>query len=431
MVEREAPGGQAGQSSRIENYLGFPAGLSGSDLARRATDQARRLGAELLTVQDAVGAARRGRRAARRAQRRRRAERELRARRLRRLLPPARRARLRRADRRRHLLRRGADRGALVRRPARRRHRRRQLRRPGGRATSAATPAQVTMLVRGAVARGVDVALPDRADRRAAEHRGAHRHARRSRPRARTGTCDALRDRAAPTASETLDGRRLLRLHRRLAAHRLARRRRRARRARLHPRRARRPGRRLAAASATRTCWRRRVPGVFVAGDVRARSIKRVASAVGEGSMAVSLIHEYLVERMSRDRAASRCAELRRDRPVRRPRRRRSSREWVAGRRRPRRRRRATIDRRAGRASRPALQLLLEGDGADARSSTAAASSRSAASRRRPGWARSRRSPEAPLGVRMQAETDCRIALDRRRRTSAGWRSRSRRCTGA
>jgi thioredoxin reductase (NADPH) len=54
MVEREAPGGQAGQSSRIENYLGFPAGLSGSDLARRATDQARRLGAELLTVQDVV-----------------------------------------------------------------------------------------------------------------------------------------------------------------------------------------------------------------------------------------------------------------------------------------------------------------------------------------------------------------------------------------
>jgi thioredoxin reductase (NADPH) len=53
MVEREAPGGQAGQSSRIENYLGFPLGVSGSDLARRATDQARRLGAELLTIQDA------------------------------------------------------------------------------------------------------------------------------------------------------------------------------------------------------------------------------------------------------------------------------------------------------------------------------------------------------------------------------------------
>src|SRR5215213_10016460 len=50
MVEREAPGGQAGQSSLIENYLGFPAGLSGSDLARRATDQARRLGAEIVSV---------------------------------------------------------------------------------------------------------------------------------------------------------------------------------------------------------------------------------------------------------------------------------------------------------------------------------------------------------------------------------------------
>jgi thioredoxin reductase (NADPH) len=54
MVEREAPGGQAGQSSRIENYLGFPNGLSGSDLARRATTQARRLGAELLAVSDAA-----------------------------------------------------------------------------------------------------------------------------------------------------------------------------------------------------------------------------------------------------------------------------------------------------------------------------------------------------------------------------------------
>src|SRR6476646_2809659 len=54
LLEREAPGGQAGQSSRIENYLGFPAGLSGSDLARRAADQARRLGAELLTMRDAA-----------------------------------------------------------------------------------------------------------------------------------------------------------------------------------------------------------------------------------------------------------------------------------------------------------------------------------------------------------------------------------------
>ncbi len=52
LIEREAPGGQAGTTSRIENYLGFPAGLSGSDLARRALTQARRLGAEILSSQE-------------------------------------------------------------------------------------------------------------------------------------------------------------------------------------------------------------------------------------------------------------------------------------------------------------------------------------------------------------------------------------------
>ena len=60
LVEREAPGGQAGQSSRIENYLGFPAGVSGSELARRATAQARRFGAEIIAVQDARSLERRG-----------------------------------------------------------------------------------------------------------------------------------------------------------------------------------------------------------------------------------------------------------------------------------------------------------------------------------------------------------------------------------
>jgi len=54
-VEREAPGGQAGTSSRIENYLGFPAGLSGGQLAQRATAQARRLGAEILAPQAVTG----------------------------------------------------------------------------------------------------------------------------------------------------------------------------------------------------------------------------------------------------------------------------------------------------------------------------------------------------------------------------------------
>jgi thioredoxin reductase (NADPH) len=58
LVEQEAPGGQAGTTSRIENYLGFPAGLSGGDLARRGLAQARRLGAEILTP-DQVTAIRR------------------------------------------------------------------------------------------------------------------------------------------------------------------------------------------------------------------------------------------------------------------------------------------------------------------------------------------------------------------------------------
>jgi thioredoxin reductase (NADPH) len=55
MIEREAPGGQAGTSSRIENYLGFPNGLSGADLARRAVAQARRFGVEILTAEEVTG----------------------------------------------------------------------------------------------------------------------------------------------------------------------------------------------------------------------------------------------------------------------------------------------------------------------------------------------------------------------------------------
>src|SRR5690349_592315 len=55
MIEQEAPGGQAGMSSRIENYLGFPTGLSGGDLARRAVVQAQRFGVEILSPQEATG----------------------------------------------------------------------------------------------------------------------------------------------------------------------------------------------------------------------------------------------------------------------------------------------------------------------------------------------------------------------------------------
>ena len=201
MVEREAPGGQAGQSSRIENYLGFPTGLSGSDLARRATDQARRLGAELLTVQDAVALRVEGAGADRGADRRRRSS-----------APTC------------VLVASGVS--------------YRQLDAPGfdeltgagiyygaaltearscsdqhvvviGGANSAGQAAvyfsgyarRVTMLVRARLAGQVDVALPDRADRGDAEHRGAHAAPRRSPPRARTATC-------ARCASATADGER-------------------------------------------------------------------------------------------------------------------------------------------------------------------------------------------------------------------------------
>lgn len=56
LLDRHAPGGQAGTSSRIENYLGFPAGVSGSDLTRRAVTQAQRLGAEFLVPLEVAGA---------------------------------------------------------------------------------------------------------------------------------------------------------------------------------------------------------------------------------------------------------------------------------------------------------------------------------------------------------------------------------------
>jgi thioredoxin reductase (NADPH) len=60
LVERSATGGQAGQSSRIENYLGFPRGVSGAELARRASDQARRFDVEILTANEVTAIAHRG-----------------------------------------------------------------------------------------------------------------------------------------------------------------------------------------------------------------------------------------------------------------------------------------------------------------------------------------------------------------------------------
>jgi thioredoxin reductase (NADPH) len=293
MVEREAPGGQAGQSSRIENYLGFPAGLSGSDLARRATDQARRLGAELLSVQDAVALHVEG------------------------------------AGRLVELSGGGMLSANCVLVASGVSYR--QLDAPGfseltgagiyygaaltearscadqhvviiGGANSAGQAAvyfggyaaQVTMLVRGdSLERSMShylieqlAALPNvdiRTGSAAVAAEGEDAHLRRLRVRGADGSEEMLDADAcfvfigASPRTDWLD----------VIVARDDR------------------GFILAGPDAQAGAWPLKrdpylletsVPGVFVAGDVRARSIKRVASAVGEGSMAVSLVHQYLVD---------------------------------------------------------------------------------------------------------------------------------------
>ena len=129
MVERDAPGGQAGQSAAIENYLGFPKGVSGADLTHRAVAQASRFGAETVLAQEVVGLEQRGPGARRALRRRRRGREPRRARRHRGVLPAARGAWGRRARVARRLLRRLGQRGRAVRRPGRARRRRGELRR--------------------------------------------------------------------------------------------------------------------------------------------------------------------------------------------------------------------------------------------------------------------------------------------------------------
>ena len=296
MIEREAPGGQAGQSSRIENYLGFPAGLSGADLARRATAQATRFGAELLTVQEVVGIDERG---------------------------PAKIVQLSEGDElgaAAVIVSTGVD--------------YRRLEAPGieeltgrgvyyggsrsegvscrdehvvvvGGANSAGQAAiyfagyaqQVTLLYRGdTLAKSMSRYLIDHIEETAnidvrlngevAEAHGDDSLERITVRDTKTGELDAARP-----------GRHV-RVHRRSAADGLAAGGGGSRPARLRAGRAGAAdgGRAaaLAAGSRRRTCWRPACPGVFVAGDVRSQSMKRVASAVGEGSMAVSFVHEYL-----------------------------------------------------------------------------------------------------------------------------------------
>jgi thioredoxin reductase (NADPH) len=292
MVEREAPGGQAGMSSRIENYLGFPTGLSGSDLTRRATDQARRLGAELLTLQDTNG------------------------------------LRVEGSGRIVELSDRGTLSASTVLIASGVSYR--QLDRPGfseltgqgiyygaaltearscadqhvvviGGANSAGQAAvyfskyatRVTMLVRGdSLAKSMSQYLIEQID-------GLDNVEVRTRSEAVAAEGDGrlqalrIRDADGNETAEYADACFVFIGARPMTdwlAGVVARDER---------------GYILAGLDAKGDAWplprdpfplETSVPGVFVAGDVRARSIKRVASAVGEGSMAVSLVHQYLAE---------------------------------------------------------------------------------------------------------------------------------------
>ena len=111
LVEGEAPGGQAGTSSRIENYLGFPGGLSGGDLSRRAVAQASRFGAEILTPLEARGHTGAGPVSFRQPYQRCRDQLPRAAHRDGRVVSQARRARRRETHGRRGVLRRGDNRG--------------------------------------------------------------------------------------------------------------------------------------------------------------------------------------------------------------------------------------------------------------------------------------------------------------------------------
>ena len=301
MVEREAPGGQAGTTSRIENYLGFPAGLSGADLARRAVVQASRLGAEVLTPQEVVG--RDPRRSLQGGPARRRLKGELpgAARRHRRRIPEADAPGCRPADRIRHLLRRRDDRGdpsiaasASRSRAAATPPARPPSTWPGSPSTSRSSSA-ATRSAAGMSAYLVDQIAGD------AEHHRPGQHQRHW-PSTATEVLESVdvAGQGGRSAGEPA-ARRDVRLHRPGSAHGLAGRSRRARRGRV-PAHGRRPRAGRASSPPAGSCARQpflletNVPGILCAGDVRANSVKRIASSVGEGAMAVRFVHQVIAE---------------------------------------------------------------------------------------------------------------------------------------
>ena len=296
LVERTATGGQAGQSSRIENYLGFPDGVSGAQLTDRARRQAQKFGAEILTTREVVGLEVNGSaRTIRFADGTAISAHTV-------ILATGVTYRKLTAPGLAELTGRGVYYGSALTeatscvRPGHLRRRRRQLRWPGG-----GLPGQARWVGDDPgprqVARQLDVALPDRAGRqRAADqgpdvHRGVEAHGTdhlerltlRDSATGETETVDAqylfVFIGAAPL-TDWLDGV-IARDERGFVL----------------------TGPDLLVDGELPSGWpldrppyhlEASVPGVFVAGDVRAESAKRVASAVGEGAMAVMLVHRYL-----------------------------------------------------------------------------------------------------------------------------------------
>ena len=191
-VEMTAPGGQAGMSSRIENYLGFPMGVSGAELTQRAIIQAEKFGASLTAPCTVVSLGSRGRISGGATERRKRGRGTGRHRRNRRLLPPTGGLTTERLRRQRRVLRRHRDGGTHVRPVARCGRRRWQLGRPSGHLSE---PGRVRGHARHPRpgSRQGHVALSGRTSRGRPPHHASDTHDRRRSGRGRDPTSRASR----------------------------------------------------------------------------------------------------------------------------------------------------------------------------------------------------------------------------------------------
>ena len=292
VVEREAPGGQAGTSSRIENYLGFPSGVSGDELASRALQQARRLGAEILVTRSITRLDALDQRSS--SRRRRRPTRADGHPCLRSELATALDRRLRPARRQGSLLRRCPQRGAQHTWAGRADRGRGKLGRPGRAALCQSRAQRDTGLSRRR-AREEHVALPHRPARHPLEHQRDLSHGGSC--RARRTSLEAIDIRNSETGETArLDSGGLFIF---IGAD--------AETAWLPPEIALDRNGYVLTGSDVREAGRwtlerdpqlleTSVPGVFACGDMRFGPVKRVAAAVGEGSMAIAFVHQHLKE---------------------------------------------------------------------------------------------------------------------------------------